>query len=92
MATKEEWTGLFEIVVGRKPTVDEFMAAKEGGFDPSQIMSIAGFHQNQTDSVETAPANDKSVMVDKPQAKQPLGGVSSQIPSVNQTTSGTTRS
>ncbi|WP_218653561.1 hypothetical protein [Streptococcus pluranimalium] len=92
MATKEEWTGLFETVVGRKPTADEFMAAKEGGFDPSQIMSIAGFHQNQTDSVETASANDKSVVVDKSQAKQPVGGVSSQIPSVNQTTSGTTKS
>ncbi|WP_438835053.1 hypothetical protein [Streptococcus pluranimalium] len=46
MATKEEWTGLFETVVGRKPTADEFMVAKEGGFAPSQIMSIAGFHQN----------------------------------------------
>lgn len=89
MATKEEWVGLFETVVGRKPTADEFMAAKEGGFDPSQIMSIAGFHQNQADSTKATPGKNTEAVTP---SKQPMGGVNSQIPSASQPATGTTKS
>ncbi|MEX2783964.1 hypothetical protein AB3331_02055 [Streptococcus sp. H49] len=46
MATKEEWTSLFETVVGRKPSPQEFMKAKETGFDPTKIIEISGTKQD----------------------------------------------
>lgn len=92
MATKEEWTRLFETVVGRKPTAEEFMTAKEGGFEPSQIMSIAGFHQDQTGGANDTSAKGKVVGDDKPSVKQPAGDVSSQVPSTDQSVNGTTKS
>lgn len=42
MATKERWTELFEDVVGRKPTPQEFMAGKQTDFSPKEIRRIAG--------------------------------------------------
>ncbi|HFU3985520.1 TPA: hypothetical protein ACGO2X_001822 [Streptococcus suis] len=42
MATKEKWVELFEKVVGRKPTAEEFIKAKEVDFDSKQIKTIAG--------------------------------------------------
>lgn len=47
MATKEEWLGLFEAVVGRKPTAKEYMAGKTCNFDPTQIIGIAGFYPKE---------------------------------------------
>lgn len=42
MATKEKWVELFEKVVGRKPSPEEFIKAKEVDFDIKQIKKIAG--------------------------------------------------
>lgn len=41
MATKEKWVELFEQVIGRKPTADEFLEGKRSDFDPKKIISIA---------------------------------------------------
>lgn len=47
MATKEKWLGLFEAVVGRKPTEKEYMAGKTCNFDPTQIIGIAGYYPKE---------------------------------------------
>ena len=41
MVTKEKWVELFEQVIGRKPTADEFLEGKRSDFDPRKIISIA---------------------------------------------------
>ena len=41
MTTKEKWVELFEQVIGRKPTADEFLEGKRSDFDPKKIISIA---------------------------------------------------
>ena len=41
MVTKEKWVELFEQVIGRKPTADEFLEGKCSDFDPKKIISIA---------------------------------------------------
>lgn len=41
MATKEKWVELFEQVIGRKPTANEFLEGKRSDFDPRKIISIA---------------------------------------------------
>ena len=41
MVTKEKWVELFEQVIGRKPTADEFLEGKRSDFDPKKIISIA---------------------------------------------------
>ena len=48
MATKEEWASLFETIVGRKPSPQELMKAKETGFDPGKIIEIAGAAQENS--------------------------------------------
>lgn len=45
MATKEKWVDLFEKVIGRKPSPEEFMAGKAADFDLKSIQSIAGRSQ-----------------------------------------------
>ncbi|MGT2833295.1 hypothetical protein [Streptococcus halotolerans] len=84
MATKEEWVRLFETVVGRKPTSDEFMAAKEGGFDPSQMLRIAGFHQGQGDSETATSVQNKRVETTKSQ--QSVTDFDWQVPEASQVT------
>lgn len=42
MENKVKWVELFEKVVGRKPSPEEFMAGRDSGFDFKQIKSIAG--------------------------------------------------
>ena len=39
---QKKWVELFEKVIGRKPSPEEFMAGKACGFDLKQIRSIAG--------------------------------------------------
>lgn len=39
---QKKWVELFEKVIGRKPSPEEFMAGKACGFDLKQIQSIAG--------------------------------------------------
>ena len=50
MSTKAEWAELFESVHGRKPSPQEFLAAKAADFDTSALAAQAA-------SVE-APANE----------------------------------
>ncbi|MDY4510858.1 ABC transporter permease [Streptococcus hyovaginalis] len=80
MAGKEEWVSLFEKVIGRKPTSEEFMKAKEGNFDPSKIMEIAGYQKEQE-----IPEASKSITVPLEETSGQLpkatSGISSQIPS-----------
>lgn len=42
---KEKWIRLFEKVVGRKPTPDEFLKGQETDFDLKAIRQIAGLDQ-----------------------------------------------
>ena len=51
MATKEKWVELFEQVIGRKPTADEFLEGKRSDFDPRKIISIAAPAGQSNDGV-----------------------------------------
>ena len=42
MASKEKWTELFEKVIGRKPSPQEFLEGKNTDFDLKKIKEIAG--------------------------------------------------
>ena len=44
---QKKWVELFEKVIGRKPTAEEFIAGRETGFDFKAIKSIAGVAINQ---------------------------------------------
>ena len=54
---QKKWVELFEKVIGRKPSPEEFMAGKACGFDLKQIQSIAG---NAT-AEEVAPVEEPVV-------------------------------
>lgn len=54
MATNEQWAQLFERVVGRKATPEEFMKGKSFDFDPKRIREIAGLDVAEV-KMETAP-------------------------------------
>lgn len=49
---QKKWVELFEKVIGRKPTAEEFIAGRETGFDFKAIKSIAGV---TIDQVPTDP-------------------------------------
>ena len=49
---QKKWVELFEKVIGRKPTAEEFIAGRETGFDFKAIKSIAGV---AIDPVPTEP-------------------------------------
>lgn len=51
MPTKEKWVELFEQVIGRKPTADEFLEGKRSDFDPRKIISIAVPAEQSSDGV-----------------------------------------
>lgn len=51
---QKKWVELFEKVIGRKPSPEEFMAGKACGFDLKQIQSIAGNAQSE----EVAPVEE----------------------------------
>lgn len=53
MEKQQKWAQLFEQVIGRKPSPQEFMAGKETGFDLKAIKRIAGVVE---DSVEQSAA------------------------------------
>ena len=59
MATKEKWVELFEQVIGRKPTADEFLEGKRSDFDPRKIISIAAPAGQSNDG----PAEEKQSSV-----------------------------
>ena len=54
---QKKWVELFEKVIGRKPSPEEFMAGKACGFDLKQIQSIAGNAQSE----EVAPVEEPVV-------------------------------
>ena len=54
---QKKWVELFEKVIGRKPSPEEFMAGKACGFDLKQIQSIAG----NAPSEEVAPVEEPVV-------------------------------
>ena len=49
---QKKWVELFEKVIGRKPSPEEFMAGKACGFDLKQIHSIAGNAPEEVAPVE----------------------------------------
>ena len=49
---QKKWVELFEKVIGRKPSPEEFMAGKACGFDLKQIQSIAGNAPEEVAPVE----------------------------------------
>ena len=59
MVTKEKWVELFEQVIGRKPTADEFLEGKRSDFDPRKIISIAAPAGQSNDG----PAEEKQSSV-----------------------------
>ncbi|MGT2772196.1 TcaA second domain-containing protein [Streptococcus marimammalium] len=48
MNNKEKWVDLFEKVIGRKPTPEEFVKGKKTDFDFKQIKHIAGISKDDT--------------------------------------------
>lgn len=54
MGNKEKWVKFFEQVVGRKPSLEEFTAAKAVDFDLKQIRSIAGLDQVSSAELEVS--------------------------------------
>ena len=58
MASKERWTELFNQVIGRPPTPDEFMAGKAGGFSPKDIKTIAQAHVKESEKKAEEPTFD----------------------------------
>ena len=54
---QKKWVELFEKVIGRKPSPEEFMAGKSCGFDLKQIQSIAG----NAPAEEVAPVEEPVV-------------------------------
>ena len=54
---QKKWVELFEKVIGRKPSPEEFMAGKACGFDFKQIQSIAG----NAPAEEVAPVEEPVV-------------------------------
>lgn len=63
MTTKEKWVELFEQVIGRKPTADEFLEGKRSDFDPRKIISIAAPAEQSNDG----PAEEKQSSVTQEQ-------------------------
>ena len=58
MSTKAEWAELFESVHGRKPSPQEFLAAKAADFDTSALAAQAASVEapaNEPDAEEVAP-------------------------------------
>lgn len=50
----KKWVELFEKVIGRKPTPEEFIAGRDSGFDFKAIKSIAGVAIDQVASEASA--------------------------------------
>ena len=64
---QKKWVELFEKVIGRKPSPEEFMAGKACGFDLKQIQSIAG----NAPAEEVAPV-EESVVEPVEEVKKPM--------------------
>ena len=53
----KKWVELFEKVIGRKPTPEEFIAGRDSGFDFKAIKSIAGVAIDQVAHVHKGRRN-----------------------------------
>ncbi|MDQ0223111.1 TcaA NTF2-like domain-containing protein [Streptococcus moroccensis] len=74
MQNQQKWIDLFEKVIGRKPSPQEFMAGKESGFDLKQIKTIAGLNVEMMEKAspeipQTAPLQEQ---VSSPQQVVPV--------------------
>lgn len=58
---QKKWVELFEKVIGRKPTAEEFIAGRETGFDFKAIKSIAGVAIDQVPTEPTGLGNQELV-------------------------------
>ena len=58
---QKKWVELFEKVIGRKPTAEEFIAGRETGFDFKAIKSIAGVAIDQVPTEPTGLGNQEKV-------------------------------
>ena len=58
---QKKWVELFEKVIGRKPTAEEFIAGRETGFDFKAIKSIAGVAIDQVPTEPTGLGNQEPV-------------------------------
>lgn len=61
MASKEKWTKLFEKVIGRKPTPQEFLEGKKGFFDLKEIKKIAGV--DKADDLQESSSDVKQAVL-----------------------------
>ena len=61
MASKEKWTELFEKVIGRKPTPQEFLEGKKGFFDLKEIKKIAGV--DKADDLQESSSDVKQAVL-----------------------------
>ena len=58
---QKKWVELFEKVIGRKPTAEEFIAGRETGFDFKAIKSIAGVAIDQVPTEPTGLGDQEKV-------------------------------
>ena len=58
---QKKWVELFEKVIGRKPTAEEFIAGRETGFDFKAIKSIAGVAIDQVPTEPTGLGDQEPV-------------------------------
>ena len=58
---QKKWVELFEKVIGRKPTAEEFISGRETGFDFKAIKSIAGVAIDQVPTEPTGLGNQELV-------------------------------
>lgn len=77
MEKQQKWAQLFEQVVGRKPTPQEFLAGKENGFDFKCIKSVAQMTVQSENSVaSTVPSEEankqETVVAPIPEAVAPI--------------------
>ncbi|MDG3142391.1 NADH-quinone oxidoreductase subunit K [Streptococcus suis] len=69
MATKDEWVGLFERVVGRQPSQEECLAGQMSNFNPTQIIRIAGFEQRKAAKKSSLVTSEKATRIPKATVK-----------------------
>ncbi len=60
----KKWVELFEKVIGRKPTPEEFIAGRDSGFDFKAIKSIAGVAIDQVAS-EAEPVSEAGMVPER---------------------------
>ncbi|MEX2785149.1 zinc ribbon domain-containing protein [Streptococcus sp. H49] len=68
MASQEKWVRLFEQVIGRQPSPEEFMKGKETGFAPIHIKEISGLQVSEKIGApenQTNPSKQKASKAEK---------------------------